>query len=283
VQVSPGAIAGQLSGRDALNADPPLPGGTQATRRGRREEVHSSQVKDQGLVTLAPAVLELKARPAFGITVFTILLPVVLMMAASAADLALDKQSAARAWIDFIGQPTVAMLLAVVCSFYTFGIAIGFGKEEILKFTNECLGPVAMVLLVVGAGGGFSKTLEYSGVGHAITGMVIGHQLSPILLGWIIACLLRIAAGSATVAITTAAGIMAPIAAGVPGTNLELLVIAMGAGSGIFSHLNDGGFWFVKEYFNMTVPQTLKTWSVLTTIKSLVALLLVVVLNALLK
>ena len=142
---------------------------------------------------------------------------------------------------------------------------------------------MAVVLLVVGAGGGFSKTLEFSGVGKAITAAVIGAQFSPIFLGWILACLLRFAAGSATVAISTAAGIMAPIAAAVPGTNLELLVIAMGAGSAIFSHLNDGGFWFVKEYFNMTVPQTLKTWSVLTTIESIVALLLVFLLNALLK
>ena len=138
----------------------------------------------------------------------------------------------------------------------------------------------SLVLLVVGAGGGFSKTLEYSGVGQAITEIIVGAKFSPILLGWIIACLLRIAAGSATVAIATSAGIMAPIVAAVPGTNLELLVVAMGAGSGIFSHLNDGGFWFVKEYLNMTVPQTLQTWSVLTTIKSVVALLLVLLLNA---
>jgi GntP family gluconate:H+ symporter len=224
-----------------------------------------------------------KRRPRFAITVFTILLPIILMMAASTADLAFDKQSALRGWIDFFGQPTTAMLIAVLFSFYSFGAAIGFKKEEILNFSNECLGPVAMVLLVVGAGGGFSKTLEFSGVGKAITSLVIGSHFSPILLGWILACLLRIAAGSATVAISTAAGIMAPIAAAVPGTNLELLVVAMGAGSGIFSHLNDGGFWFVKEYFNMTVPQTLKTWSVLTTIKAVVALLLVFFVNALLK
>src|SRR5439155_5045025 len=98
---------------------------------------------------------------------------------------------------------------------------------------------VPLVLLAVGAGGRFSKTLEFSGVGKAITAAVVGAQFSPILLGWLLACLLRIAAGSATVAISTAAGIMAPIATAVPGTNLELLVIAMGAGSGIFSHLND--------------------------------------------
>jgi len=111
----------------------------------------------------------------------------------------------------------------------------------------------------------------------------VQSRFSPIFLGWFLACLLRIATGSTTVAMSTAAGIMAPVVAAVPGTNLELLVIAMGAGALILSHLNDGGFWLVKEYFNMTVTQTLKTWSVLTTVASVVALLLVLLLNALLK
>src|SRR6266700_2603856 len=175
------------------------------------------------------------------------------------------------------------LLRAVLVALYSFGAALGFGRETILKFTNDCLAPVAMVLLVVGGGGGFSKTLEYCGVGRAITASLGGAQFSPLVLGWLIACLLRLATGSATVSITTAAGIMAPVVTGLPGVNLELLVIAMGAGSGIFSHLNDGGFWFVKEYFNMTVTQTLQTWSVLTTIKSVVALLLVLLLNAILR
>jgi GntP family gluconate:H+ symporter len=273
VEVAVGAIGDQLSkgtGHMREGANPPLP--SPPLRGGEGEARRGSSPCDAR-----------RMLPGFGITVFTVLLPVMLMMAASAADLVLDKQSTARAAIDFIGNPTVAMLLAVIFSFYSFGAAIGFGKDDILKFTNDCLAPVGMVLLVVGAGGGFSKTLEYTGVGRAITEAVVGAQLSPILLGWFIGTLMRIAAGSATVAISTAAGIMAPIATAMPGTNLELLVLAMGAGSGIFSHLNDGGFWFVKEYFNMTVPQTLQTWSVLTTIKSVVALLLVLLLNAILK
>jgi GntP family gluconate:H+ symporter len=240
---------------------------------------------------------ERKRLPGLGMTMFTILLPVGLMMAASAADLVGSGQTPAwfpwlywmigrnpvRAWLDLIGHPTVAMLIAVLLALYSFGAALGFRKETLLKFTNDCLAPVAMVLLVVGGGGGFSKTLEYCGVGRAITASLGGAQFSPLVLGWLIACLLRLATGSATVSITTAAGIMAPVVTGLPGVNLELLVIAMGAGSGIFSHLNDGGFWFVKEYFNMTVPQTLKTWTVLTTIKSVTALLLALTLNALLK
>jgi GntP family gluconate:H+ symporter len=130
---------------------------------------------------------------------------------------------------------------------------------------------------VVGAGGGFGRVLDVAGVGRAIQGVASGLQLSPLLLGWVIAALLRIAVGSATVAIVTAAGIMAPVAAAVPGTNLELLVIALGAGSIIASHVNDGGFWLVKEYFNLTVVQTLATWTVLETLFSVVALSLVLI------
>ena len=117
--------------------------------------------------------------------------------------------------------------------------------------------PVASLLLVVGAGGGFGRVLDVAGVGAAIQGVASGLQLSPLLLGWVIAALLRIAVGSATVAIVTAAGIMAPVAAAVPGTNVELLVVALGAGSIVASHVNDGGFWLVKEYFNLSVVQTL--------------------------
>jgi len=220
-----------------------------------------------------------KTPPSFAITVFTILLPVLLMLTATTADLALSKENLLRQCADLVGHPSVAMLLALLFSFYSFGFARGFDRDQVLKFSNDCLAPVASMLLVVGAGGGFSKVLEHSGVGRAIAGLSEGRQLSPLLLGWLVAALIRVATGSATVAITMAAGIVAPIVASAPGVNLELLVIAMGAGSLILSHVNDGGFWFVKEYFNMTVPQTLKTWTVMETIISVMALILVLLLD----
>ena len=136
-----------------------------------------------------------------------------------------------------------------------------------------------MILLVVGAGGGFNKVLVYSGVGGAIAELAKHSHISILLLGWLVAALIRLATGSATVAITTAAGILAPIAAASTSVNLELLVLSMGAGSLILSHVNDGGFWFVKEYFNMTVTQTLQTWTVMETIISVVALLFILLLN----
>jgi GntP family gluconate:H+ symporter len=127
-------------------------------------------------------------------------------------------------------------------------------------------------MLVVGGGGGFSKVLEKAGVAEAIAQFATGLNLSPLLLGWLIAVLIRVAVGSATVTITMTAAMLAPVVVANPAVNRELLVISMGAGSMIASHLNDGGFWFVKEYLNMTVPQTLKTWTLLVTIISVVAL-----------
>jgi GntP family gluconate:H+ symporter len=134
------------------------------------------------------------------------------------------------------------------------------------------LGPTANIILIVGAGGGFNRILVASGVGQVISAAAASAALSPLVLGWFIAALIRVATGSATVGITTAAGIMAPIAAG-QAVNLELLVVAMGAGSLILSHLNDGGFWFVKEYLNLSVPETLRTWTVMETIIAVLGLL----------
>src|SRR6185369_7522605 len=132
---------------------------------------------------------------------------------------------------------------------------------------------------IVGAGGGLSKMLERGGVGASIAHLVEHAQVSPLLLGWLVAASIRVAVGSATVAITMASAIMAPVAANTPGINRELLVLAMGAGSLFLSHVNDGGFWLVKESLNLTVPQTLKTWTLLETSIGLVALLLVLLLD----
>ncbi len=213
--------------------------------------------------------------PPFGITLFTILLPVVLMLIGSWADLLTAPKSLANDLLKLAGNSVMALLIAALVSFYTFGRARGFNREAILKFTNECLAPIATITLVVGAGGGFGQILRDSGVSKAIVAVAMGASLSPLLLGWVVAVMIRIATGSATVAMTTACGIVAPIAAASgAAVRPELMVLATGAGSLILSHVNDGGFWLVKEYFNLTVPQTFQTWTVLETIISTVALLL---------
>jgi len=222
-----------------------------------------------------------RRRPGFAVTLLAILLPIALMLLATAASVLWPTGSTLRVTAEFIGSPIVAMLVAVLVSFYVFGLACGRDRQELLRFSEECLAPVASLLLVVGAGGGFGRVLDVAGVGRAIQGLVSHLQLSPLLLAWVIAALLRIAVGSATVAIVTAAGIMAPVAAAVPGTNVELLVIALGAGSIVASHVNDGGFWLVKEYFSLSVVETLGTWTVLETAFSVVALCLVLIASVL--
>src|SRR6266571_2971929 len=204
--------------------------------------------------------------PGFGLTLFTVLLPVILMLAASVADVALDTTSALRATCDFVGSPIVALLFALLFSFWSLGYKQHFTRDQILKFANDCLGPTATILLVIGAGGGFNRVLLESGVGKAIADLAVGSHASPLLLAWGVAALIRVATGSATVAMTTSAGIVAPIALVTPGSHAELLVLATGAGSLVLSHVNDAGFWLIKEFFNMTVPQTLKTWTVAETI-----------------
>jgi GntP family gluconate:H+ symporter len=204
--------------------------------------------------------------PGFGISVFTVLIPIILMLLASAADVTFDPTSPAVVALHFIGNPIVALLLALLFSFWSLGRARHFTRNEIVRFCNDCLGPTATILLVIGAGGGFNQVLVQSGVGRAIAGMAAGSHVSLLVLAWIVAALIRVATGSATVAIITAAGIVAPIAASMPGTNAELLVLSTGAGALVLSHVNDSGFWLIKEFFNMTVAQTLKTWTVAETI-----------------
>ncbi|WP_144112102.1 GntP family permease [Paraburkholderia sp. BCC1886] len=211
--------------------------------------------------------------PSFGITLFTILLPVILMLLGSWADLVLPPKTLGNDLLRFVGNSDVALLIAVLVSFWTFGAKRGFNREQIQKFCGECLAPIAGITLIVGAGGGFGRVLMDSGISKEIVNAATSAHLSPLLFGWLVAALIRLATGSATVAMTTACGIVAPIAAaGAIQVQPELLVLATGSGSLIFSHVNDGGFWLIKEYFGMTVGQTFKTWSLLETIISLMGL-----------
>ncbi|SOE06276.1 gluconate permease GntT [Variovorax sp. YR752] len=222
---------------------------------------------------------EARELPGFGITLITVLLPVGLMLLKTFADVALDEKNIVRQWLDFIGHPITALLAALLLSLYTFGTARGFTSKQIMKFVDDSLAPTAAIVLIIGAGGGFKQMLVASGVGNAIGQMALHAQVSPILLAWLVAGLIRIATGSATVATITGAGIVAPLATMVPGVNRELLVLATGAGSLILSHVNDAGFWLVKQYFNMTVAETFKTWTVMETLISVVAIVFIMLLS----
>jgi GntP family gluconate:H+ symporter len=212
--------------------------------------------------------------PGFGVTVATILLPVALMLISGWADLVSAKGTMLNDLLRLAGNPVMALLIALLVSFYTFGRAAGIDRNMINKFTSDSLGPIALVTLVVGAGGGFGRILMDSGISPAVVALATGAHVPPLILGWLVASLIRVATGSATVAMTTACGIVAPIAGPGTGASPELMVLATGAGSLILSHVNDGGFWLVKEYFGLTVAQTFKTWTVCETLISVVALLL---------
>ncbi|MBT2664027.1 MULTISPECIES: gluconate:H+ symporter [Bacillaceae] len=216
--------------------------------------------------------------PGTGVSFFIILLPVLLMVLTVLAPY-LPLPGSIEKFLLFIGSPVIALLISCFAAYYFLGYRQGMDKSLIKKLTEECLLPLASIILIIGAGGGFKQILIDSGVGTAIASMSEEISLSPIILAFLVAGLIRIATGSATVALTTAAGIVSPVVANMTGVNLELLVIATGAGSLMFSHVNDAGFWLVKEYMGLTVKETFKTWTVMETLLSFVAFGLVLILD----
>ncbi|MBT2258184.1 GntT/GntP/DsdX family permease [Priestia megaterium] len=222
-----------------------------------------------------------KDLPGTGVSFFVILLPVLLMVLAAIAPVINGLPSGVVKFVELIGSPLIALLIACFAAFYLLGKRQGMTKDVIKKLTEECLLPVGSIVLIIGAGGGFKQVLIDSGVGTTIGQMSEHLSLSPLVLAFLIAGLIRIATGSATVALTTAAGIVSPIIEHMSGVNLELLVIVTGAGSLMFSHVNDAGFWMVKEYLGLTVKETFKTWTVLETLLSFIAFAGALILNAL--
>ncbi|MEU0663615.1 GntP family permease [Streptomyces lavendulocolor] len=223
---------------------------------------------------------DLERRPGFGSTVATVLLPVVLMLVKALVDIVVDDpENRVQRVTDVIGSPLIALLAAVLVGLFTLGRAAGFSKERISSTVETSLAPIAGVLLIVGAGGGFKQTLIDVGVGGMILDFSEDWAIPALLLAWLIAVAIRLATGSATVATISAAGLVAPLAADMSTSHAALLVLAIGAGSLFFSHVNDAGFWLVKEYFGMSVGQTVKTWSVMETIISVVGIVFVLLLS----
>ncbi|GLF96204.1 GntT/GntP/DsdX family permease [Streptomyces yaizuensis] len=223
---------------------------------------------------------DLERRPGFGATVFTVMLPVVLMLANALVEIVVDNpENPVQKVTDVIGSPMIALLAAVLVGLFTLGRAAGFTKDRLSSTVEKSLAPIAGVLMIVGAGGGFKQTLIDVGVGQMILDFSEDWSIPTLLLAWLIAVAIRLATGSATVATISAAGLVAPLAAGMSSTESALLVLAIGCGSLFFSHVNDAGFWLVKEYFGMDVGQTIKTWSVMETIISVVGIVFVLLLS----
>ncbi|MEK4487010.1 gluconate:H+ symporter [Psychrobacillus sp. FSL H8-0484] len=215
--------------------------------------------------------------PGFATSLLTSLMPVILIGSQVIVEI-FAPDSAVMPFFDFIGSANVALLLSVIFAFFTFGLNRGKKMKEIMQSVSEAVGGIAMILLIIAAGGAFKQVLIDSHIDQYISDIMADSTLSPLLLTWLIAAILRVALGSATVAGMTAAGIAAPLVA-MTGVSPELMVLAAGAGSVTFSHVNDAGFWIYKEYFNLSIGKTIKTWSVMVTIISLVGLAGVLILN----
>jgi gluconate:H+ symporter, GntP family len=266
--------AARSAGSGDSDADAP------STGRGRPAD-------DERPATVAPsddsgrdqAAQQRHRDPKVWAAVVSLLLPVTLMLAKAIGDLTLTKGTKLYNTLELIGTPVVALLAGVIFAMIALGFATGRDRGEVSDAINASLPPIAGIILIVAAGGGFKQVLVDAGVGDVIANAAKGASISPLLLGWLVAVGIRVATGSATVATIAAAGIIAPLAAGLDKPTVALLALAVGCGSLFFSHVNDAGFWLVKQYFGMTLGQTLMTWSVMETIISVVGFLGVLLLK----
>ncbi|MBW4719876.1 GntP family permease [Saccharothrix obliqua] len=213
-----------------------------------------------------------RAEPPLSLVLGIIAVPLVLILAGTFGSILLPKGSTVLSVFTFFGTPAVALTIAVLLAFWLLGFRRGMSRAAVADLAAGALRPVAMILLVVGAGGFFGAVLSATGVGKVLAGELADLGLPVIALSYVISCALRIAQGSATVAIVTTTGIVAPVIAGLGYSQpqLALVVMAISAGSIIASHVNDGGFWIVSRYFGLSVKETLKTWTVLETVLSVV-------------
>jgi Gnt-I system high-affinity gluconate transporter len=225
-----------------------------------------------------PIVLKDNEMPGFGISVFSALLPVILIGLSTIALSVVSENFAYKKILEFIGNPAIAMLISVLVAIYTLGLAQGKKMKELMDSVAKGVTGITMVLLIIGGAGALKQVLVDSGVSEYIGELMKGSTISPLILAWLIASVIRVCVGSATVAGMTAGGIMLPVISST-GANPELMVIAIGAGSLMLSHVNDGGFWLFKEYFNLTVKETLSTWTVMETTVGVMGIIGVLILN----
>jgi gluconate:H+ symporter, GntP family len=218
--------------------------------------------------------------PPLPMVVLLLLLPVLLIFGATMANL---WNVPFRGAAVFIGHPFTALAITSLVTLYCLGFRRGVSRESALKLAAESLAPMGALLCIIGGGGAFKQIIVDSGAGAYIGKVLITSSLSPLLVVYAIATAMRLAQGSATVAIITAAGIAAPIVKGIPGYDPDLIVLALCCGGMAFSHVNDSGFWVVNQYFGMTVPQTLRSWTAMKIVASVLGIVIVMIAQALLR
>ena len=245
---------------------------------GKRLASNTDVPMGQGLATQFTGGSTAKRSPGFVESLFIILLPLLLIFIGKFLSPLFSGVDIVTAFFQLFAEPVFALLVTFFVAYQRFGRRCGFSREELLQFTQSSLQPLGAIFLIIGAGGGFNRVLLQSGAGDAMAHLAREWPLSPLITAWLLAALFRVATGSATVAITTGAGVLVPILSQYPGTSRELAVVALGAGSMVLSHLNDGGFWLVKEFFNLSVKQALSTWTLMTSVMSVLGLVIVLLL-----
>ncbi|QYX43464.1 gluconate permease GntP [Bacillus inaquosorum] len=218
---------------------------------------------------------KLEETPGFGISVFTAMLPIIIMSVATIIDLLQETigfaDNGVLALIRLIGNASTAMIISLLVAVYTMGIKRNIPVKTVMDSCSTAISQIGMMLLIIGGGGAFKQVLINGGVGDYVADLFKGTALSPIILAWLIAAILRISLGSATVAALSTTGLVIPLL-GHSDVNLALVVLATGAGSVIASHVNDAGFWMFKEYFGLSMKETFATWTLLETIISVAGL-----------
>jgi Gnt-I system low-affinity gluconate transporter len=229
-------------------------------------------------VSAAPAG---KRAPAFGLATGLVALPLVLILLGTVSAVALPEGHAMRDLLAFVGHPFTALIIAALLSFYALGTRLGFSAEEVREMATKSLEPVGLIILVTGAGGVFGKVLVATGVGTAVADWMATSGLPLVVLAFLIATVVRVAQGSATVSMVTAAGLVAPIVEA--GTHsapmVAAVVIAIASGATVLSHVNDSGFWLVSRYLGMSEKQTLRVWTVMETLVGLTGFAVALVLS----
>ncbi|HYF69177.1 MAG TPA: gluconate:H+ symporter [Ohtaekwangia sp.] len=216
--------------------------------------------------------------PGLGISIFSALLPVILLTGTSVINGSLTGNGILTTTLLFLSDPSIVMIISLIFATFTLGINMNMGMKKVMNIYAEAVKDISMLLLIMGGAGALKQILIDSGVSAEVGLMLTGLDVHPLFLGWVIACIIRVCVGSATVAGLTAAGIIAPLVMAT-GVDPNLMVLAVGAGSLMFSHVNDAGFWLFKEYFNLSIKDTMKSWSVMETIVGIVGLIGVLILQ----
>jgi gluconate transporter len=220
-----------------------------------------------------------KAPPPIPLVALMLTLPVILIFASSIADYL---NSPPRSWLNFLGHPFTALTVTTLGALYFFGVRRGLGRDAMQKMTTDSLAPMGSLLAIMGGGGAFKQVIIDSGVGPYAGKLLAASEVSPLILAYLVAVGMRIAQGSATVAIITAAGIVGPLVKDIQGYSPEMILLALCAGGTALSHVNDAGFWLVNQCFGMSVPQTLRSWTAMKVVTSVVGIAIVLAAQAVL-